>query len=211
MPRPRFGLATKLSSVLDIAAVGLIGTKTGLSTPHIEQLEQILRVTAQALSEVSSRRFELSKQKSDQEAVGHSKRVQMAELWDQILRGGKKDIRLDDIAGTGLISELGGGWEPMDEEKDLDAPRTSWPSVDGNAPSVFFIEKDARLASTPIIVVQGFQDKSAKTEILWQPLASWAHEIASSGIAHTIFVTDHASSSKLLQQSLASPYNAQLP
>lgn len=102
--------------MIDIAAVGLVGSKTGFSSSLEAQLKQILTVSASALKTISDN----TKQAQAQAFVAAEDRRQTKEdrlhIRGILERDGIRDGRIDCLAGNGIMSELGVGLEAEQDE-----------------------------------------------------------------------------------------------
>lgn len=214
---------SSISGLIDLAALGLIGQKAGFATPIDQQLKQVLEVVATALKDASE-----NTRKDQQDEIEHKEAVLAAEKAERartelIRRGGWHDGRLDDIAGNGLISELGFGIEeitindysgPTIAQSKL-APIGPLGSPDGASAIVqtgkepvkisppnatrpaVDVERDY-IQSLPVLVLNNFTYKSAvKTEI-WTVLAEFAAGLIENKIAHVIVIGDSTSAAKAL-------------
>lgn len=111
---PQFAVLASLSGLIDLASMGLIGTKSGFSSDTSQQLKQILDVTSNALRNIAEH---TRKEEHNAAIVGHAYRATTAERNDFIERTkeyGIRDGRLHIVAGNGLLSELGAGLEEGD-------------------------------------------------------------------------------------------------
>lgn len=106
-------------NLIDLASVGLIGTKAGFSTSPEAQIKQILDVATDALTTLSGK----VKAKQQAAAAAAEKRRELqSERQEQrkvLQRDGLKDGRLDTLAGNGPIAEVGHGVEKEDELESL--------------------------------------------------------------------------------------------
>lgn len=108
---PFFGFLSSFNNLIDLASVGLIGSKAGFSQSADAQLKQVLSVSADALSTLAAEARR--NQKLAIEAAEHKRKTkEEREEAKQILeKEGIKDGRLDVLAGNGAMSELGRGVE----------------------------------------------------------------------------------------------------
>lgn len=128
--------------MIDLAAVGLIGSKAGFATPVDAQLRQVLGVATQALShvheeqkkrtekETKERESLEQRQKASNEA---GKAAQVAPTAAAVLADSKKpDARMNAVAGTGVMSELGNGDERVEPEEEKNVVSVSSASTPAN-------------------------------------------------------------------------------
>ncbi|EIN07712.1 hypothetical protein PUNSTDRAFT_114198 [Punctularia strigosozonata HHB-11173 SS5] len=116
---PIFTFLNSASNLLDLAAVGLIGQKAGLSTSLTEQLKQVLDITATALHRVSASHRTALQRRIKEEEKRESMRRERERRRQRIRDGTWHDPRMDCVAGNGVMSELGIGDEIYAEADDL--------------------------------------------------------------------------------------------
>ncbi|KAI0698509.1 RNA12 protein-domain-containing protein [Cytidiella melzeri] len=119
---PVFSFLNSMNNLIDLASVGLIGQKAGLSSSLSDQLKQILDVVGTGLKGVNTTYRKNYKRKLERERLAQLREAEDAKVRERIKEGIWHDPRLDAIAGNGVMSELGFGDEPMGEG-DRDAPR----------------------------------------------------------------------------------------
>ncbi|TDL27233.1 hypothetical protein BD410DRAFT_740017 [Rickenella mellea] len=205
---PVFPFLNSLNNLIDIASVGLIGQKAGLSSSLEAQVKEMLEVVGTGLKGVSSRR----RKHMDREVVEYqqllSRKAEEAERSEKIRRGLWHDGRLDCVAGNGVMSELGIGDELMRPE-DSDggygdmssgADRTQGDDIQKRQTSVRDLEA---LNALPVVVIKNFATKRGKDEVL-NVLAQWAATLVENQVAHVIVVSDNRENAKLLAQALPS-------
>jgi hypothetical protein len=216
---------SSLNNLIDLAAVGLIGSKAGFSTPVDQQLRSILETVAVSLKDTSTRT-----RKRHQASIVHS--IDQAEIREErerirerIVRGGYHDGRLDCVAGNGIMSELGFGDEPISEDDMLAAPT---PLMDDTAPihgeavpptkaslvgivpsETSSLDEESEIIKTlPIVVLKNFATKSAKGDS-WNVIAEWGASLVENKIAHVIVVTEGPTATKALVKAIpAKPLNS---
>jgi hypothetical protein len=220
-----FSFLSSLNNLIDLAAVGLIGSKAGFSTPVDQQLRSILETVGVALKDTSTRarkRHQASIVHSIDQAEIEQERARIREL---IVRGGYHDGRLDCVAGNGIMSELGFGEEPLNES-DMTLP--SPPLMDDTAPihgeavpptksslvgivpvTDHNLDEESEFISTlPIVVLKNFATKSAKGDS-WNVIAEWGASLVENRIAHVIVVTEGPTATKALVKAIpAKPLNS---
>ncbi|KAG6879038.1 hypothetical protein C0992_005663 [Termitomyces sp. T32_za158] len=224
---PVFTFLNSVNNLIDLASVGLIGQKAGLTSSLPDQLRQILTTVGTALKGVSSslraatkhQLHKLDREKLEKEA---NERIRA-----KIERGIWHDGRLDCVAGNGIISELGIGDEPMfvdDESNTLSAE---------NAEEKLGFEETARkniaweemdaVSSLPIVVIRNFSVRvGSNREELLTVLAQWAATLAENKVcswpatllyvrglhlmqvAHVIVISDNRENAKYVAKALPS-------
>jgi hypothetical protein len=115
---PQFQWASSFNNLIDIASVGLIGTKAGFATNLDVQIKQILDVSANALKSLAdeaktSRDLAASEEKSRIEIY-----AQEPEFVNRVKNGWVHHGRLDCVASSGIIGELGMGCEPDPDDSE---------------------------------------------------------------------------------------------
>lgn len=222
-----FSFLQSINGLIDLASVGLIGQKSGFSTPADQQMRNILDIVASALKEVSSHEREKragQQQRDRDEVTLAADRERRQRL---IAQGVWHDGRLDCVAGNGVMSELGFGIEAPNED-DVEGAA---PLLGSNAPiegeavpptgtMVAFdkevaaaaappkteeeIDSDTELIKTlPVVVLRNFAFKPARGE-LWTVLAEWGASLIENKVAHVIVVGEGSIASKTLTASLPS-------
>ncbi|CAO1614763.1 unnamed protein product [Jaminaea pallidilutea] len=189
---PVFGWLNSLNSMIDLAAVGLIGSKAGFSRPVEEQLGQVLEVTTKALTSARNKdavRVESERKrrdKRDEGTAGTSTRPPVtAPTPGPSTTAGEKFPRnasteqTPNISGDEIPSEKG-----LSQEAAA-AAATQSAAVAGNG-------NDATRAQAPVVIIDNFQTKSLRSPMLYSVLVSWASSLVSSGVAHVIFVSDNS-------------------
>lgn len=183
---PQFAFASSVSNLVDLATMGLIGQKAGFSASFEEQLKAILEVTGSALSSIASSIKTRTAAAIDQSAKRKETAGQRKAIAEQLEHTGVRDGRLDTVAGTGVVAELGGGIEgpaagaekeaSTDTRVEIVGPKSSAfvraaaseHATDGEQPAVTF----ERL---PVVIIKGFATKGdAMQEKLWDVLSEWA-------------------------------------
>ncbi|KII88921.1 hypothetical protein PLICRDRAFT_590111 [Plicaturopsis crispa FD-325 SS-3] len=208
--RPMFTFLNSMNNIVDLASVGLIGQKAGMSTSLKDQLQQILGVTETALKRVSSsHRTTIDRQvQAKKTAEAEARRRQ------RMSRGTFHDARQDYVAGNGVMSELGVGDEWFGEN--------DW-DVNGGSGVHDVKETEARqerernqeerhaedmeaVSSLPIVVIKNFGERGGlvgREEVLGA-LAEWAAKLAQDQIAHVVVVSDNRENVKRLSKALPS-------
>ncbi|KAN0124028.1 RNA12 domain containing protein [Russula decolorans] len=202
---PVFTFLDSMNNLIDLASVGLIGQKAGLSSSLPDQVKQILEVVGTALRSVSSarrkqvlRRHECATRIMEEERI--TKQVQ-----ERIRRGIWHDPRMGAAVGGGVIAELGVGDEPFgerDEElathsHEIEAPTPTTSKQEGNN------RPDLQAVSiSPVVVLKNYSI-GGKEEVMGV-FAKWAAALVEGKIAHVIVISDNRESSKLLAKALPS-------
>ena len=190
---PIFGFLSSVSNLLDLASVGLIGTKAGFATPLEDQLKQILSITTKAIEKANASKFASSKSQHDQLKLGLK---QAAE--DEVRRSSHSfshDGRLDCLAGNGIMSELGVGIETDDIDEEV-LSLTLKRLEDLNKHE--YDEEKEKIKSIPVVVIKNFDFKGADRDVLFDVLSSWASNLVLAKLAQVVFVSDNVSSNKRL-------------
>lgn len=200
---PQFSFLASMNSLIDLASVGLIGQKgvhdckictnnysfkcqftAGFSSPLDAQLKQVLEVVATALGQVSThhikerqleaRRAQLLELHSDEE------RLKMV----RIQNGTYHDGRIDCVAGSGIMCELGIGDEELSDWEDLTSTHVDFalPNLGGAAGTLpvklpMTSENEEEIEALPIVIIKNYGVKSDKREVL-DVLADWAAGLA---------------------------------
>lgn len=175
---PVFGWLNSLNSIIDLAAVGIIGSKAGFSKPVEEQLSQVLGVTSKALASAAAKDVK----KAEQERKKREKASQKASP------AAPSSSTLATVPSH-LQAHLPSGSSPADEKSSNDAINSSEhlenTAQTKEAPPTF-------RAQAPVVIIDNFHLKSLRSPLLYEVLTSWASSLVSSGTAHVIFVSDNA-------------------
>ena len=108
---PQFGFLNSFNNLIDLASVGLVGSKAGFSSSVDSQVKQILTISASALKDIADNTKEEQAQ-AFMAAEDRRKSKEERSLIRKILeRDGLRDGRIDCLAGNGIMSELGVGLE----------------------------------------------------------------------------------------------------
>ncbi|CAK9783922.1 hypothetical protein CC85DRAFT_287857 [Cutaneotrichosporon oleaginosum] len=224
---PVFSFLQSINGLIDLASMGLIGQKSGFSTPADQQMRNILDIVASALKEVSShaREKRASEQQHQRDEINlAADRERQQRLIEQ---GIWHDGRLDCVAGNGIMSELGFG---IEQPSELDVVGAA-PLMGSTAPiageavpptgvSIAFdkevtaatqvakaeeeVDSDAELIKTlPVVVLRNFAFKPARGE-LWNVMAEWGASLIENKVAHVIVVGEGSVASKTLTAALPS-------
>ncbi|KAM5539125.1 hypothetical protein V8D89_007348 [Ganoderma adspersum] len=210
---PVFSFLNSVNNVIDMASVGVIGQKAGLSSSLTDQLKSILDVVARGLSRGNNaqrvyREKRAKQAQRDAERVEENKAIQ-----EKILKGLWHDGRVDAVSGNGVMSELGVGVERFGDS-DADHPDTAGDEKAGSPIVVEdFKQRQKRfedveaVSSMPVVVIKNFEAKGpggVRKEELLNVLAQWAATLADNKIAHVIVVSDNRENVKALAKALPS-------
>lgn len=195
---PQFQWASSFNNLIDIASVGLIGTKAGFSTNLDVQIKQVLDVTANALKNLSD---EAKVSRTNQIEL-ERQRVEMMNndlVFVQNCKSGNlHDGRLDGLVAGSIFAELGMGLEPepvyASATTDNDTTRRGYSQIWGPASmqrayqATLIDTKNhehhtgssgrsstADIDQMPIVIIKGFEDSHGKNlDVLWSSIAEWA-------------------------------------
>ncbi|KAF8906048.1 RNA12 protein-domain-containing protein [Gymnopilus junonius] len=195
---PVFNFVNSMGSLIDLASVGLIGQKAGLSNSLPEQLKQVLDVVTIALRRVAlAHRSEIQKEIQNLKHI-ESKRKQKEQRRRSILAGTWHDCRLDSIAGNGIMSELGVGDEIFSQDKELP------PQIVDQEKSTIKSQAldDIGVDSLPVVVIRHFAAGWSTREDVLTVLSQWAAYLVENKVAHVIVLSDNRENSKKLAKAL---------
>ncbi|KAF8803621.1 hypothetical protein BYT27DRAFT_7171768 [Phlegmacium glaucopus] len=206
---PIFTFFNSIGGLIDLASVGLIGQKAGVSSSLPEQLDQILAVVTLALKGVSS-----SHQSKMQRQIVHQKhlkeqRIQEARKRQAIIDGEWHDGRLDCVAGNGIMSELGVGDERFEIANFSNAMSPDEGEVMMAENEKAFRKQKVHNSmditnSLPVVVIRNYAAnfRSPIKEALLEALAQWAATLIENQIAHVIVLSDNRENAKRLAKAL---------
>ncbi|CAO1625309.1 unnamed protein product [Parajaminaea phylloscopi] len=179
---PVFGWLNSLNSMIDLAAVGLIGSKAGFSRPVEEQLSQVLEVTTQALNSTAIK--ETKKAEQQRQRLERAARKD-GHVHTREANGAPSDrMAQPEKPKDGVARTLG------DAQRSASGTTPADSSADQKATSV----EDAPVkiqAQAPVVIIDNFHLKSLRSPMLYSVLTSWASSLVSSGTVHVIFVSDN--------------------
>ncbi|RDB21358.1 Mitochondrial escape protein 2 [Hypsizygus marmoreus] len=204
---PVFTFLNSLNSLIDLASVGLIGQKAGLSSSLTDQLQQILNVVGTGLKGVSSSHRATIKReimRREQERIQKELDTQRR---NRIRRGTWHDGRLDCVAGNGIMSELGIGDELLTENDGIGPVQVEdrKENEEELARRQRMKEDLQAVGALPIVVIRNYATRvSSSREELLTVLAQWAATLAENQIAHVIVISDNRENTKLLAKALPS-------
>ncbi|KAF5324550.1 hypothetical protein D9611_004476 [Ephemerocybe angulata] len=199
---PVFTLFSSMGNLIDLASVGLIGQKAGISKSTKDQLTEILEVVAAGLARVSSSHRNDTKHALDRERTLKEREKQARITSDKIERGVWHDGRLDCVAGNGVISELGIGDEDMDPTGETITQQAAPDSSVDKRKEKSKAELDA-VKALPIVIIRNYSSKVGSTrEDLLETLANWAASLVENQIAHVVVLSDNRENAKRLAKAL---------
>ncbi|KXN90467.1 Mitochondrial escape protein 2 [Leucoagaricus sp. SymC.cos] len=111
-----FTVLNSMSSLIDLASVGLIGQKTGLASSLSDETQQMLSVVGKALHRVYISHRHGTQKRIQKEEHQHKVEESIKRRQAMMKEGTWHDGRLDCISGNGIMSELGIGDELWDSE-----------------------------------------------------------------------------------------------
>ncbi|EIW60623.1 uncharacterized protein TRAVEDRAFT_57812 [Trametes versicolor FP-101664 SS1] len=222
---PVFSFLNSVNSIIDLASVGLIGQKAGLSSSLNDQLKQILDVVGRGLSRVNSSHRTRHDREIKQAGLKEERSKENDIRREKIEAGLWHDGRIDVVCGNGIMSELGVGIERF-TEADADPPRVvaaetevfnekgekveNRPSGDRQAEQAKQRQEHAEdlqsVEAMPVVIIKNFDSKGggARKEELLEVLAQWAASLAEGQVAHIIVVSDNRENVKRLAKALPS-------
>ncbi len=179
---PVFSWLSSINSMIDLAAVGLIGSKAGFATPTDAQLKQILGVVTNALNHINEQ---------TQKRIAKAEKARLA--------AEKKLVKPEASAPTPTpgasidTASAGSNEKESLEEKASALAHNAMASIESLV-SNDEEAKDGKKKKTfdsPVVVINQFHHKGIKQAILHQVLAEWAADLVTNGIAHVVFVSDN--------------------
>lgn len=207
---PFFTFLSSLNNLLDLASVGIIGQKVGLSSSLADELQRILGVVTSALVHVSSSHRAKMKRDIQRSEMELTVQKQDALKRDKILNGIWHDGRLDCVAGIGIISELGVGDESFADHSDLPLLDVE-ESLEGDNSSSRFsrnrrIEKMLDVnGALPVVVIRNYAARvGPKCDEVLTELGRWAATLVENQVSHVIVISDNRDNSRLLGKELRS-------
>ncbi|KAI0721515.1 exonuclease [Cerioporus squamosus] len=221
---PVFSFLNSVNNMIDLASVGLIGQKAGLSSSLPDQLKQILDVVGRGLARGNAsqkaRRERRAKQ-AEQEVI---KNKEAEALRERIQQGLWHDGRIDAVCGNGIMSELGMGIERFTEADADFVPhaevQVNSDEKEGMGERIAEDERKANEArqnqqhsedmqtveAMPVVIIKNFESKGGgqRKEELLDVLAQWAASLAENQIAHVLVVSDNRENVKRIAKALPS-------
>ncbi|KAH0830288.1 RNA12 protein-domain-containing protein [Lanmaoa asiatica] len=217
--RPIFTFLNSLTNIIDIASMGVIGQKAGLSNTLPDQLKQILEVVASALIDVSRSLRKATKEEFKAQRKAEARKIEEAHRIERIRQDTWHDGRLDCVAGNGIMSELGVGDEVFsveDSEVGLDGAfmmeelRKEKEVEDELLRREKTAEEVEAKVALPVVVIKNYGARgSVYREELQKVLSQWAATLVENKIAHVVVVSDNRENAKLITRALPSkPLNS---
>ncbi|PIL23760.1 hypothetical protein GSI_13510 [Ganoderma sinense ZZ0214-1] len=212
---PVFSFLNSVNNVIDMASVGIIGQKAGLSSSLTEQLKSILDVVARGLSRGNNAQRAYREKQAKQAQRNAERAEENKALQEKILKGVWHDGRVDAVSGNGVMSELGVGVEPFGDS-DADHPDIGDDEKSGSSTVAEDLKQRQKrfedveaVSSMPVVVIKNFEAKGpggVRKEELLNVLAQWAATLADNKfqIAHVIVVSDNRENVKALAKALPS-------
>lgn len=208
---PVFPFVNSLNNLIDIASVGIIGQKAGLSSSIETQIREMLEVVGTALKGTKAHKLEKMHKRQSAAEIADRLKKQEAERYAKILSGTWHDPRLDCVSGNGIMCELGIGDELMRPE-DADINYVDSIALLHDPVSESSDEQKSHkktpaevqeLQALPIVVIKNFATKHGKDDVMGV-LANWAATLVNNGVAHVIVVSDNRENARVLTQALPS-------
>ncbi|GJJ12482.1 hypothetical protein Clacol_006724 [Clathrus columnatus] len=210
--RPIFTFLDSFKNVIDIASVGLIGQKAGLSSSLQDQVKEVLDVVEQGLRRATIYVERESKRGEENEKLKEKRNQWQAERIAKIKSGHFHDGRIDCVAGNGIMSELGVGIERFDDESERSLPDNEHQLKQEQPPSITAERKEYKsvrsIEAIPVIVIKHYDANCQGTKsLITTALANWAGRLASGKIAHVIVTSDDRDATKLSKAIPTRPLN----
>ncbi|KAH9997539.1 exonuclease [Russula vinacea] len=188
---PVFTFLDSMNGLIDLASVGLIGQKVGVSSSLPDQVKQILEVVGTALRSVSSTRKKQALYSHERATRAVEEERITKQVQERIRRGVWHDPRM----------ELGVGDEPFrehDEElvthsHETEVPTPTAPKREGS---------ETLCLQAPIVVLENYST-GGKEEVMGV-FAKWAAALVEAHIAHVIVISHNREESKLFAKALFS-------
>lgn len=207
---PVFNWINSLNSLIDLASVGLIGSKAGFSTPTDAQLKQVLAVTTAALvsiKEDTRKKKEKEAKRAGAKATQGSKGGGAGEATTAAAVVSGKSEKINNVSTPTPLptTKLAGGETGKEAASTTELRYENRDELGPDATLLATVTSEAEERSTdvPVVVIDGYHHKGVKSDLLWTVLGDWAAELTSSKIAHVIFVSDNpVGMSKTLSRSL---------
>ncbi|OBZ75791.1 Mitochondrial escape protein 2 [Grifola frondosa] len=215
---PVFSFLNSMNNLIDMASVGIIGQKAGLSSSLTDQLKQILEVVGTGLARVNSSNRANRERRVKEAHFAELQKEDEERLHARIREGRWHDGRLDCVAGNGIMSELGVGDERF-TENDADADKVvldeneleleearEKENLEEARRQKISAEDLVAVESMPIVIIQNFESKGggSRREELMSVLAQWAATLAENKVAHVVVVSDNRENAKTLAKALPS-------
>lgn len=178
---PVFSWLSSINNMIDLAAVGLIGSKAGFATPTDAQLKQILGVTTNALNSINEQ---------TQKRLAKAEKAHLAAE-----KKHKASASPTATPAPPANSAAGSETESIQEKASTlahDTIESIQNLVTGESEEVEAEKaRKKKTFDSPVVVIKQFHHKGIKQEVLHQVLAEWAAELVTNGVAHVVFVSDN--------------------
>ncbi|KAF7319445.1 hypothetical protein HMN09_00283000 [Mycena chlorophos] len=202
--RPVLSFMNSFNNVVDMLTVGLMGHKANLRSSHSlpEQIRSMLLVVRNAIKSVGGSLRRKGQHEAHRAAQGEDLARANATREQRIVHGVWHDGRLDCVAGTGIIAELGVGDEDFAEDLGgtLDLTKTEKPTV--VVPEKTRADTDT-VSSLTVVVLKNLDGRGFNEEI-FDVVAEWAAALVEQKLAHVVLVTDNRENAKRLAKALPS-------
>lgn len=206
---PLFSWLNSFNSMIDLAAVGLIGSKAGFSRPVEEQLGQILEVTSRALTHIKSREEKrVQKEKKRRDKAGQkqppppqpSATIPPPSASPAATPSEKTPLLPTDATTAAENTSTTTTTTSPDESSRDEVPLEAGLAQESLAAAK---RDDGLSPKLPVVVIDNFHLKSLRSPLLYGILTQWASQMVSTGTAHVIFVSDNpVASGKELSKAL---------
>lgn len=187
---PVFNFLSSMSTLVDLASVGLIGQKAGMSSSLTEQLHKILDVVTEGLRGVLLSHKAAIQKKVAYEEAEEKRRVHDEHRRQAIVDGRWHDGRLDCIAGNGVMSELGVGDEMFGDEmvvqqQNQERAEKNTTIEETKAKKKQMLEDEEAIHSLPVVIIRNYAASSR--EDLMDVLAQWAASLAENHVSEHLY------------------------
>ncbi|KAI0797741.1 exonuclease [Abortiporus biennis] len=211
---PVFSFLNSVNNLIDLASVGLIGQKTGLSSSLSDQLKQILEVVGTGLRGVNTSYRKQHERDVKAEHTAELLHADELHVEEKIKKGIWHDPRLDCVSGNGVMSELGIGDE-LFTDLDIDQPLLNTNSENNREKENGSGEERRKQRSAedlqaieamPVVIIKGYESKGgdARRQDLLDVLSQWTATLVENQVAHVIVISDNRENAKRLAKALPS-------
>lgn len=213
---PEFSMGASVNNLIDLASMSLTGQKAGFSSALDVQLKAILEVAASAMASVaadarasSEKATKIAERKRLAAEAERESQAKATTGLAKIEEDGVRDGRMEAVAGTGPIAELGAGVEKATEDDPAVVVGPRGVSAIKALTEAILPEPKEENALLPVIVLKNYASKGeAKQDLLWDVLAEWAAVLTENQVAHVIFLSDSVTINKPLAHALPnSPFH----
>lgn len=119
-------------------------------------------------------------------------RVRAAEMKELDRVGGRHDGRVDVVSGTGVITELGVGIEPITPKDRLADPLPVAQPEQQKVPNINKSRED--IEALPIVIIKNFANRSgAKSDEILTALSNWASGLVENQVCGIFMVSTSVS------------------